>query len=157
MFDEMYIDIARSILGEIGLGLNKNHVVYNMNDHTPIMINGKYLAFTFTPNTNFFYDATQAILFKPFEDLRTMTILFSYYLNNEQKLGNLETVMNYYFDEDPNDKTKTRLVVKTINDTYESKYYRNKCLKFCDLILKFGYPMEYNSGQYDLSFYDMKE
>ncbi len=157
MFDELYIDIARSILGEIGLGLNKNHIIYNMNDCSLIQINGKFLAFTFTPNTNFFYDSSNSIVFNPFQDLRTMSILFSYYLKTEQEAGNIETVTNYYFDEDPSDRTRTRIVVKTIDNSYESKYYRNKCLKFCDMILKFGYPMEYEMGKFDLSFYDVEE
>lgn len=86
-----------------------------------------------------------------------MSILFSYYLKTEQEAGNIETVTNYYFDEDPSDRTRTRIVVKTIDNSYESKYYRNKCLKFCDMILKFGYPMEYEMGKFDLSFYDVEE
>lgn len=152
MFDENYINIARSILGEIGLGLNSQHLVYDQDTGTMITIEGKPITFTFIPNTNFFYDTSNCILFDPFNDFKTMNKLFSYYLDKEQKNGNMGFVETYYIDEDSN--KQTRIVIKTRDELYESEFYKNKCLKICDIILKIGYPMEYLSGEFDLRKFD---
>lgn len=154
MFDENYINIARSILGEIGLYLNPYHLVYDEDNGNTITVEGKMLAFTFKPNTNFFYDANTCILFDPFHDLKTMTRLFSYYLKKEQEHGNISFVETYYIDDNPKNPKESRIVVKTSNELYESEYYTNKCLKFCDIILKMGYPMEYMSGEFNLKVFD---
>lgn len=154
MFDENYINIARSILGEMGLYLNPQHLVYDEDTGNMITIDGKFLAFTFTPNTNFFYDTEKCILFNPFGDFRTMNRLFSYYLNKEQANGNMGFVETYYIDENPKDSRETRMVIKTQNELYESEYYKNKCLKICDIILKIGYPMEYSMGEFNLKVFE---
>lgn len=152
MFDENYINIARSILGEIGLGLNNQHIVYDQDSNTIITVDGKAIAFTFIPNTNFFYDTNNCILFDPFHDFKTISKLFSYYLDKEQRSGNISFVETYFIQE--NENKETCIVVKTQTEIYESAYYKNKCLKICDIILKMGYPLEYMSGEFNLKVYD---
>ena len=143
-----YINIGRSILGEIGLAINSDNEVYDQDTFSLIDIEGKKIIFSFTVGKKLFCDPQTQIVFEPVSNLKMINRLFAYYLQKEEMEGNM-CIKTWFQEED--DKKRTAITIVSSNgERFTSDYFYNPCLKFCDLILKFGYPMEIAAGEFNL-------
>lgn len=152
-----HINIARSILGEIGLALRTNYHVYDQDTMNDIQVNGKPMVFSFAIDKPFFFNEKENVLFDPFGNYTMMNQLFAYYITKGEESGELSGTPMYYQEKHDQDPDMVRLVLRAGQEVYMSEFYHNKCLPFCDLILKMGYPMEYITGQYSMKEYDIVE
>ena len=150
--DKKYIEDAKAILGEIGLGLNQNNEVYDQDTFNNIQVAGKNLIFSFKPEYNVFC-ANNQVLFQPFENRKMIMQLFGYYLQKETACGNANYV-TWNVNELPDKKTSISVVDALSRETTTTDAYMNPCLAFCDFILKCGYPMECACGEFNLTMYE---
>lgn len=131
-------ELIYALINEIGLSIY-NEELYDQDNYTKINVEGKSIKCSVDP-THPVYNSEYSIVLDPINNTNLMTLMMSYYFNKEEASGNFR-VLSYNFNDNgirgPQNQSNIR-VKMTGNQTVESKYYFNRCLKFADIILRLG-------------------
>lgn len=137
-FTDMYYDLFM----ELGLGINGNSYLYDQDTDMPILFKEKYIKANI--NGAPLYQGRNDIIFDPAKNYSLMDRLFGFYLDKCKNSDDGDILRGYiaHYIEDNPEKTKQRVVVKTVpieqggRGLIESDFYYNVYLAFIDCIFK---------------------
>lgn len=149
-------DLVFALLTEIGLGINQNGLLVDLDTGIELMYNGRHIRASIDPNNPAIPSDLYAI-FDPIWDNKFMSVMLGYYLSKEESYGNIQSPVvsediesaQYYNKEDNIKTRRSRVYLSTGNKTISSNFYFQRGLKFSDLILRIG-----NHPFADLSRFD---
>lgn len=154
------MNLNRDLLCTMGLGVDNNQTIFDQDSRIPLKFQDKSIKISMDPNKPV-YITNCDIKFDPINksNIRLMTTLFGLFLDKEQECGDISQVLSFYTEDinssapgTENPEIKTRLIVKCINEMYVTNYYTNKCLMYCDAILRIGGNFGINS---DMTRFDI--
>ena len=139
-------DLVYHLLNEIGLGINSNGFVYDVDTEQELYYNGKQIRASVDPRfpalANDLYG-----LFDPVFDGKFMSMMLGYYLKKSEAQGIINPIsmteqiadLPVWNNLNPVKTRKTRVVVLCDgHHEYDSEYYYQKGLKYSDMILRIG-------------------
>lgn len=131
-------DLTYAILNEIGLSIGQDGFLYDQDTRAVLTCGNKQIKASINPAQPVF-PSEYTVVFDPF-NFKIMNYFMSYYANKEESAGNFRINAFSYQDNGLRGQdNRTGIRVKFAGgQTIESYYYRNKALKFCDIILRLG-------------------
>lgn len=130
-------ELTYALINEIGLSTSQDGALFDQDTHNQLAVGGKYIKCSIDPRRPA-YPSDMSIVLDPLNDIRTMIFIMSYYFSKEEMMNNRK-ILTYAFQESFTSKLKTNVIVKIEGQgSVESRFYYNKCLKICDIILRLG-------------------
>lgn len=151
-FDDIY-ELNYNLMNVMGFHVDRNGYIMDEDLGNIISFGGKYVIVNVSPN-NIHYAGQNEIMLDILGNVRQMTTLFGYFLDKKQKLDGMKFI-SYFTDEhelDNGDKlTNVTIKFDEHNNCISSFAYKNKCLKFIDMIFRLEDEI------HDLSNFDIEE
>lgn len=131
-------ELTYALLNEIGLSLTPDGIIYDQDTKNAITCANKQIKASINP-TKPVYQSEFTVVFDPL-NFKIMNYFLSYYFNKEENLGEFKINAFGFLDNGlKGQDCKTNIRVKFAGGgVLESKYYNNKALKICDIILRLG-------------------
>lgn len=151
------LELVVMLLTSMGLSIDHNQTLIDQETMAQIKFQGKNIKASFD-RMKPVYITEGDIKFEPLNrnNIRLLSTLFGHFLDKEQEYGNINRVLTFYPEEILLDdgSRRTKIIVKCEkNEVYESDYFENKCLVYCDLINKICGDLLYN--RIDLHKFDV--
>lgn len=146
VFDDLQ-EMYYNLFNEIGLSINKDSYLYDMDTGQVLLFKDKYIKASNNPLDDLYAGKTD-IVFDPLKNYTLMTTLFGYYIDKEfaDRPGYF---IAQYIDDNPEDKHLQRFVVKTQDGDIYSKFYNNTYLGYVENIFNLA------GSTVDLSNFDL--
>ena len=147
-----FIEMQYDLFSTIGLGINRDCLIYDQDTSTLIQMGGKYIKASVCGEP--IYVGKDAIPFDPAKNYKLITYLFCHFLDKAQMSDDGDILGGYvsHFIDDNPEKDKQAVVVRTtMKGDIRSRFYYNIYLAYIDCILRID---GYNP---DLSNFDILE
>ena len=126
--DELSLKFNKMIMSEIGLECRDDKILYDQDNGNYVTFGGKNLSMPGTGSTR------QAQEFDPYNNIKMMDQMFSYFLDKAAECGEADEYDVFYNVDTGNGKG--RIELKNDSDKLSSgEYQRDQC-KYADLILQ---------------------
>lgn len=146
VFDDLQ-EMYYNLFNEIGLSINKDSYLYDMDTGQMIMFKDKYIKASTNPLDDLYAGKTD-VVFDPLKNYTLMMSLFGYYMDKEFA-DRPEYFIAQFIDDNPEDKQLQRFVVKTRDGDIYSQYYNNTYLGYVENIFNLS-GVSVNLSNFDL-------
>lgn len=144
MNNEKSINFGGMIIDELGLYADQDGLIYNQEDDSPLMMNGKNLVYQYTPEV--VIDRRTDMVFDPLNNPTLSKYLLGFYIDNRMD----QEVSQFFSIQDTADKNKSAVVLKSGDEVVvESGTYYSDQIKYADAIMRMN-----GNPNPDLSEYD---